>query len=342
MHLPVELPDINFQVMGFNRSNSQENVKVIPISPPQSDIESANNLISLTSYLEQSDLIFSPYHPIPKRRNGLGVLTIHDLIPLKHPVWFSNPNTIKFFDQSLRESALHVDKIIAVSNSTKKDIIDIYGVDESKIEVIYLAPHSIFCASDHNVLSEEHFLVSNDRPYFLSVCTQEPRKNLVGVIKAYDLLRKQNPSLDPALVLVGKKGWKNAGIEKALEESNFKDSIFITGYIEDSVLVNAYRGAIAFIYPSLYEGFGLPVLEAMACGTPVITSKNSSLEEIGQESVIYCDPTYYKDISFTMVRILSDSVLRESLSKKGLNRASDFSWIKTAQKMALVISSLLK
>ena len=147
-----------------------------------------------------------------------------------------------------------------------------------KIEVIYLAAKSIFCTSDHNLHCEEPFESSYGRPYFLSVCTQEPRKNLVGVINAYELLRKQNPAFDPALVLVGKKGWKNEELEKALNESNFKDSIFITGYIDDNTLANAYREAIAFIYPSFYEGFGLPILEAMACGTPVITSNNSSLE----------------------------------------------------------------
>ena len=340
-YLPIEIPEIKFQSIGSSTIHLPEDIIRIPVSLPVSDLTRANHLISLTSKFEETDVIFSPYHPLPKDRCGATVLTIHDLIPLKHPEWFSNQNTINFFDQSLRESALHVDKIIADSNSTKQDIINIYGVDESKIEVIYLAAKSIFCTSDHNLHSEEPLESSYGRPYFLSVCTQEPRKNLVGVIKAYELLRKQNPALDPALVLVGKKGWKNEELEKALNESNFKDSIFITGYIEDNTLANAYREAIAFIYPSFYEGFGLPVLEAMACGTPVITSKNSSLQEIGRDSVLYCDPSSFEDISYSMCRILSDSLLRENLSKAGLNCASEFSWKKTAKKTAQLITSLL-
>jgi len=340
-YLPIEIPEIQFQSIGSSTINLPENIIRIPVTLPVSDLTMANHLISLTSKFEEPDLIFSPYHPLPKSRFGTTVLTIHDLIPLKHPEWFSNQNTVNFFDQSLRESALHVDKIIADSNSTKQDIINIYGVDESKIEVIYLAAKSIFCTSDHNLHSEEHFHIANGRPYFLSVCTQEPRKNLVGVIKAYELLRRQNPAFDPALVLVGKKGWKNTELEKALNVSNFKDSIFITGYIEDNTLVNAYREAIAFIYPSFYEGFGLPILEAMACGTPVITSKNSSLQEIGRDSVLYCDPSSHEDISFSMCRIISDSVLRENLANRGLKRAGQFSWKKTAKKTAKVITSLL-
>jgi glycosyltransferase involved in cell wall biosynthesis len=340
-YLPIEIPEIQFNSIGSPTIHLPEDINRIPVSLPASDLTRANHLISVTSKLEEPDIIFSPYHPLPKDRHGVAVLTIHDLIPLKHTEWFSNQNTINFFDQSLRESALHVDKIIADSNSTKQDIINIYGVDESKIEVIYLAAKSIFCTSDHNLHSEEHFHIANGRPYFLSVCTQEPRKNIDGVIKAYELLRKQNPALDPALVLVGKKGWKNEELEKVLNESNFKDSIFITGYIEDNTLVNAYREAIAFIYPSFYEGFGLPVLEAMACGTPVITSNNSSLAEIGQDSVLYCDPASYEDISFSMCKIISDSVLKENLANRGLKRASEFSWKKTAQKTAQVITSLL-
>jgi glycosyltransferase involved in cell wall biosynthesis len=340
-YLPREIPNTQFQSIGCETIPLSEDISRIPVSLPLSDLQMANNLLTLTSQIEKTDLIFSPYHPIPKKRIGLALLTIHDLIPLVHPEWFSNPTTIKFFDETLRESAVSVDKIIADSNSTKKDIIDIYGIDGAKVEVIHLAAHSIFCPSNHNVICDKHFGFTNGRPYFLSVCTQEPRKNLVGVIKAYDLLRKQNPSLDPALVLVGKKGWKNDELERTLKESNFKDSIFITGYIEDNTLVNAYREAIAFIYPSFYEGFGLPVLEAMSCGTPVITSNNSSLPEIGKDSVLYCDPSSLEDISSAMERVSTDSLLGEKLSNLGLRRAEYFSWKKTAQKTAQVISSLL-
>ena len=133
----------------------------------------------------------------------------------------------------------------------------------------------------------------------------------------------------------------DSGRFNAGRQSNFKDSIFITGYIEDNTLVNAYREAIAFIYPSFHEGFGLPVLEAMSCGTPVITSNNSSLPEIGKDSVLYCDPSSLEDISSAMERVSTDSLLGEKLSNMGLRRAEYFSWKKTAQKTAQVISSLL-
>jgi len=342
--LPSKISEIDIQIIGCQDSTIPEGVTKIPISLPLSDHERAEKIVGLSSTLEQSDLIYSPYYPVPRKRKAKAILTIHDLIPLVHPEWFDNPSTLRFFEKNLRESAKCVDKIIADSHCTKRDILKFYDIEEEKVEVIHLAPSSIFkntqdCNFPFN--NDTPKIVSENRPYFLSVATLEPRKNLVRTIKAFELFRDSEKNLEAALLLVGKSGWKNEELLKTFNNSRYKDSIFFTGYLSDKALISVYQQALAFIYPSLYEGFGLPVLEAMSSGVPVITSNNSSLAEIATDAALCCDPYSVEEIAVSIERIAESQTLRQNLAALGIQRSNKFSWEKTAKETAKVLLSCL-
>ena len=342
--LPSKISEIDIQIIGCQDSTIPEGVAKIPVSLPLSDHERAEKIVGISSTLEQSDLIFSPYFPVPRKRKAKAILTIHDLIPLVHPEWFTNPSTINFFKNNLRESALHADKIIADSYCTKSDIIKFYEIEDEKIEVIHLAPSLIFknTAEWNPPLGKTiPEIITKNRPYFLSVATLEPRKNLVRTIKAFELLREREKSLKPALILVGKSGWKNEELLETFHKSKYNDSIFFTGYLNNEDLISVYQHALAFIYPSLYEGFGLPVLEAMSSGVPVITSNNSSLAEIATDAALCCDPYSVEEIAVSMEKIAESQTLRQNLAALGIQRSNKFSWEKTAKETAKVLLSCL-
>jgi glycosyltransferase involved in cell wall biosynthesis len=342
--LPSKISEIDIQLIGCQDYPIPEGVAKIPLSLPLSDHDRAEKIVGLSSTVEQSDLIYSPYYPLPRKREAKTILTIHDLIPIVHPEWFNNPSTIRFFEKNLRESAKCVDKIIAVSHCTKRDIIKFYDIEEEKIEVIHLAPSSIFKNTQNcnfPFKKDVPKIVSYNRPYFLSVATLEPRKNLVRTIKAFELFRDSEKNLESALLLVGKSGWKNEELLKTYTNSRYKDSIFFTGYLSDEALISVYQDALAFIYPSLYEGFGLPVLEAMSSGVPVITSNNSSLAEIAVDAALCCDPYSVEEIAVSMARIAKSQTLRQNLAALGIQRSNKFSWKKTAQETANVFLSCL-
>ena len=342
--LPSKIPEIDIQIIGCQDFPIPKGLLKIPVCLPLSDHGHAEKIVGLSSTLEQSDLIYSPYYPVPRKREAKAILTIHDLIPLVHPEWFSNPSTIRFFEKNLRESAKCVDKIIADSHCTKRDIVKFYDIEEEKVEVIHLAPSSIFKnTQDCNFpfINDVPKIVSENRPYFLSVATLEPRKNLARTIKAFELFRDSEKNLEPALLLVGKSGWKNEELLKTFNNSRYKDSIFFTGYLSDKALISVYQQALAFIYPSLYEGFGLPVLEAMSSGVPVITSNNSSLAEIATDAALCCDPYSVEEIAVSMQRIAESQTLRQNLAALGIQRSNEFSWEKTAEETANVFLSCL-
>ena len=177
--LPSKISEIDIQLIGCQDSQIPEGVAKIPISLPLNDHDRAEKIVELSSIWEQSDLIYSPYYPVPSKREAKAILTIHDLIPLVHPEWFNNSSTIRFFEKNLRESAKCVEKIIADSHCTKRDIVKFYDIEEEKIEVIHLAPSSIFKNTQNcnfPFKNDVSNIVSENRPYFLSVATLEPRK----------------------------------------------------------------------------------------------------------------------------------------------------------------------
>lgn len=270
------------------------------------------NILHLPVYFEN----------IPYLRKGKNILTIHDVVPLiDHNI--SNNGLVDYF-HTLKKEISKIDMFIAVSEHTKKDIIKHLDVPEHKIRVIYeAADESYRYVQDHSIIKNKYGF---DK-YILFVGTLEPRKNIPNLIKAFSKLK----SCDYKLVIVGKKGWKYEEIFKLVESLSLSDRIEFLGYISDKELPALYSAATLFVYPSLYEGFGLPPLEAMACGSPVIVSNKSSLPEVVGDAGILIEPEDIDGIADAMKRIIQQPLLRKELSEKGLQQAKKFSWTRCAQ-----------
>lgn len=262
-------------------------------------------------------------------KNLKKVLTIHDCIAFKHPEWFDD----KIFSYLLKWTKCieESDFFIFVSESSRTDFLKKFSsVAEEKTAVTLLGPslNDIDRTSKLTRLDlYKQFGIPADRPYFLSVCTLEPRKNLARLIKAFALFKVR--TLSPAsLVLTGAQGW---GEDLSLIIHNCKmsrDDVIFTGYVKDSVLPPLYNNCLAFVYPSLYEGFGLPVLDALKMGAPVISSNSSSIPEVTGDAAILIDPYNINELSFALESVVCDQDFRTSLKNAARERATRFSWEK--------------
>jgi glycosyltransferase involved in cell wall biosynthesis len=292
--------------------------------------------IKLSFEPNSCQLYHSSYFPLPSQ-NLIGniprVLTIHDIIPILYPN-FATTKVCHRFIKTIESLDREKDYIICNSEHTKIDVCNYLSINQERVFVTYFAAANHFSPiTELDLISQtiKRYGISSS-PYILSLCTLEPRKNLSFLIRCFSEVIDSNPSLDINLVLVGVSGWKNSDIFKSANENlKLQSRIIFTGYIPDEDLSAIYSGAIAFVYPSLYEGFGLPPLEAMQCGTPVITSNISSLPEVVGNAGITIDPTQEDDLCEALLRVVNDSTLRESLSQAGIQRATQFSWEKCAE-----------
>jgi glycosyltransferase involved in cell wall biosynthesis len=278
------------------------------------------------------DVFHSPGTYIPPQIGGKRVTTVHDLYFLKHP---ENCDTLggRFLKATVPSRIHRMDRVIVDSLSAKADLIEQLGVAEEKISVIYLGVDQISFrpiadAGLLGLIREEYCVPPN---YLLTVATLEPRKNLEGLLFAYKRLKTivHNP---PKLVIVGRAGWQSEKIFETVRELDLRRDVIFTGYVSESHLPMLYNCALLFVYPSLYEGFGLPVLEAMACGLPVIVSDTPSLREIAGESAVLVDPQNYYALADKMRDLIVQHSLRERLREKSLAQARQFSWELCARK----------
>lgn len=277
------------------------------------------------------------YYPIPDWVHSLGrtaTLIVHDLIPIRHPEWFvsdANKHTIA----AIMNSALPTDWVVCVSESTRRDFFAFRSdFPKEHTRVAHLAAADIFVPTPLSDLLQTKLHIQGR--YILSVCTIEPRKNIETVIAAYAILLQTGQDV-PQLVLTGANGWKNASLMQQIRElsEQYPNKIILTGYATDEDLAQLYSGASVFVYPSLYEGFGLPPLEAMSCGCPVITSNISSLPEVVGNAGVTISPT---DVGALVQAI--DSLLhgdREQQKHQALQRAKAFSW----ERMANIVEQTL-
>jgi len=201
---------------------------------------------------------------------------------------------------------------------------------EEKIKMIYEAASPSFSPVEYQLLDEVQRRYGIGGRYILGVGTLEPNKNFRGLLRAYHLVRERMQTRIQ-LVLVGQKGWDYSELLSEFEDSRYRRDIIRTGYVSDNDLVALYTGAEVFVFPSFYEGFGLPVLEAMSCGTPVITSNSSSLPEVVGDAGLLIDPRNIQEIVEAIMKILHDELLQQSLSSKALKRAQCFSWDRCVQ-----------
>jgi glycosyltransferase involved in cell wall biosynthesis len=285
------------------------------------------------------DVLFAPNFVPPPTRSRRFVVTVHDLAFRLHPE--TAPQSTRWWLARIDRTLQRAAGIIAVSESTKRDLLELYGVDGDRVAVV---PHGV----DRQVFrrpSQEEVERVRRRfgivgPYLLSLGGIEPRKNLPNLVRAYAQLP---PEVRPALVLAGGSvEWNREGreaLEQALRELPWEVSerIVLTGYVAEADKVALLGGAEALVYPSLYEGFGLPVLEAMACGTPVVTSNVSALPEIGGDAALLVDPRDPAAIASALERLLQDEELRHELTTRGAARAARYTWEETARRTAEVL-----
>ncbi|MBN1325622.1 glycosyltransferase family 4 protein [Candidatus Falkowbacteria bacterium] len=263
------------------------------------------------------------------------ILTIHDLSFELYPHFFSLKRRLWHKFINARKIVDNCDKIIADSENSKNDLIKLYGVESKKIKVIHLGVDQdifkIIQANDEKLkeIKKKYGLPEN---FLLVLSTIEPRKNIEGIIEAFNIIKEGNSELkDMQLVIVGEIGWKSKRVFTFADNAQFKDQIKFIGYVDNKDKVYLYNLAKILLFPSFYEGFGLPILEAQACGLPVIAGLNSSLAEITNGSAFLAKPDNLTEITTGIKKILKDTQYRQNLIKKGRQNIQRFSWQKCAQ-----------
>ncbi len=287
------------------------------------------------------DVLHSTTYCCPRRHSGRLVMTIYDVSFLHYPEHHTEANRVHCLEGTM-EGAVRADRIIAISEHTKRDLVEYFNVPDDRIVVTHLAARPAFQPRPA-VEARAHVLGNYglEPPYVLSVGTVEPRKNIRLLIDAYCSLPGEIRSRYP-LVIAGGKGWLSSDIHQAVVERGAESSVRFLGYVPESDLPWLYCGAACFVYPSLYEGFGLPPLEAMASAVPVVTSNTSSLPEVVGEAGLLIDPKDVADLRSALIRVITDANLRGEMSEKGLKRAARFSWAKTAAETLEVYRSLAR
>ena len=268
-----------------------------------------------------------PFCPCPV------VVSIHDLSFEHLPHTFHRRSRTQL-RLTVRHSAKRAAKILTLSEHTRRDVIDTYGIDPARITAIPLAaPRHYSPVEDDRELQRVRHTYGIDGPYILSVGSIQPRKNLARLINAYASLRGKYAEAElPKLVLVGKRAWLYDETMRALAQTGLTEAVILTGYVPDSDLPALYSGALCFIYPSYFEGFGLPPLEAMKCGAPVIVGNRTSLPEVVGDAALTVDPYDVSAIAGAIESLVKDSDLRRELSVKGRSRAETFDWRETARR----------
>jgi glycosyltransferase involved in cell wall biosynthesis len=255
-------------------------------------------------------------------------MVIHDLGFLHYPAAYRKSHEL-FYKRYTPRFLSKVEMIATVSHFSKNDIQRQYNIADEKINVVYSGVKEIFhpLNTDQKISIKEKY--TNGREFFIYTGALQPRKNLVNLLKAFSLFKKRQHS-NWKLVLAGRLAWKNDDFLQLLRTYKYRNDVIITGYISESNLAQLMSSAYAMVYPSLFEGFGVPVLEAMKSGIPVLTSANTSMQEVGGEAALYFDPSSVQDMSEKLMLIYKDEDLRNSLIQKGKQRTAEFSWQRTA------------
>ena len=314
---------------GYDHKISQENIT--------SKILSKLYRMSLSRRIgEQADLFHSHYSPLPRfqtRHAPVRMLTVYDIIPLIHPEYFAD-GFVDEFRPIIESFSPQDDFLFTISECTKNDICSYFKMDKERVFVTPLAasPDLYYPVYDNELIAsvKEKFLIPDGR-YFLTLATVEKRKNLQMSIACFREILKEPGCEDLSFVLVGTRGWK---VKEVLEEIDndpvLQNRVIFTGFVPDQYLSALYSGAVAFLYPSLYEGFGLPPLEAMQCGLPVVVSNTSSLPEVVGDAGILVDPQDKDQICQAVVNLLQDKNMHMQYAEKGIARAKEFSWKRCA------------
>ncbi len=286
----------------------------------------------------KSDIYHLPCPGVIGPYSGKLIVTIHDLIYKTYPQGHM-PQTIELTEKYMQAITAVADKIICISENTRRDLHSFFDIPFEKSCVVYngVDRHLFYPLSSQERLNAASQLkaLGIDKPYVLYVGTIEPRKNLTGLLESFALL-KEKKVFHGQLVVAGMKGWMQERREELIKKLGIGRDVIFTGYISDGQLCQLYNMAEVFVFPSFYEGFGFPILEAFCCGAAVITSQTSSCAEIASDAALTVDPKDTTAIAQAMAHVLSDKVLKGSLSKAGLKRAQNFSFLDTARQTRMV------
>jgi glycosyltransferase involved in cell wall biosynthesis len=292
---------------------------------------------------ERAELFHAPHYVLPPLTPCRSVVTIHDCIHLRFPQYLPSRIGYAYARASLWTATHRAARVITVSQASKRDILQYFHIPESRIDVIYNAIDDRYwqepSAEDMDRVRQRYQL---NAPFVLYAGNIKPHKNLERLIEAFHLLRHEEHFKHVQLLIIGDEISKYASLRRAVHRHKLHKHVRFFGFVPDQTLAALYRLAAVFVFPSLYEGFGLPPLEAMASGTPVITSNVSSLPEVVGDAALMIDPHDPSVIADAMRRVLDDEGLRADLKKRGLARAREFSWERSIRRVREIYSEVMQ
>ncbi len=298
--------------------------------------------LPIEAFIGAVDALYSPDFLLPPTRARRTLVTVHDLSYVRVPECFPAP-LLNYLNRAIPPSVARADLILADAASTQRDLADVYRVPREKIKVLYSGVDARFQPAVAKDAKARVRALTRGKPYLLSVSTIQPRKNYVRLIEAFARLISDFRSFgyaqdkfqisDLLLVIAGGKGWMYEQVFQTVERLGLRDRVLFLDFVSDDDLPALYALATLFVYPSLYEGFGLPVAEAMACGAPVVSSNASSLPEVAGDAALYFDPRDVNAMADALRRALADASLRADLCARGLAQAKQFSWEQAAREL---------
>jgi glycosyltransferase involved in cell wall biosynthesis len=339
-HLPAAAPDLHFTAftpdvdldadLTLRRSTRWDTRR------PLRRILWEQAALPLLARQTQLDLLHGAVNVVPALAACPSVVTVHDLSFMRYPQAFP-PVQRAYLQSQVRRSTRAARRVIAVSQATRQDVVELFDVAPERIDVVHNGVDACFSLAPTEQVEAFRRRQGLPQRYVLHLGTLEPRKNLVRLVQAFAQVRANDPGQPPAkLVLAGGKGWDYGAIFAEVDRLGLAQDVIFPGYVADEELAWWYRAAAVFAYPSLLEGFGLPVLEAMACGAPVVTSNLSSLPEVAGDAALLVDPTSVDALAAALLRLLADAGLATDLRARGQAQAARFPWSRTAQQTAAV------
>jgi glycosyltransferase involved in cell wall biosynthesis len=287
------------------------------------------------------DVLHGPAFLIPTRRTRVAkVVTVHDLVA------FVQRDTIPwkyalYMRWLIPRVVAAAERVLTVSESVRRDVLAILHADPARVEAIPLGVAARFAPADAAAVERVRARHGLTRPYLLFVGNLEPRKNLPGLLDAYRRVRRLHPE-PPDLAVAGGVAWRSGALVAALRAEDLGETVRTLGYVDAEDLPALYSGAEAFVFPTFWEGFGLPVLEAMACGAPVVTSRTSSIPEVAGEAAVLVEPRSCDSIAEGILKVIGSAAHREELRRRGLAQAARFEWRRTATSTLAAYAAALR
>ncbi len=328
-HLPARLGPADELIVAGHPAAGAPRLADRVTSHPVGRIAWEQTVLPVRAWQEGWDLLHCPVNVSPLLRSVPVIVTVHDLAFLTAGTTMPSHRR-RYLTTMTRRSVHAAARVIAVSASTRDDLARWFDLPPDRVTVTPLAAEPHFRPADPAALAAFRRRMGLERPYILSVGTREPRKNGAGLVRAWATIADRIPH---DLVLVGPAGWMGGDLDRAIAglPSTFRDRVRMTGFVDDAELPLWYAGADVFAYPALYEGFGLPVVEAMACGVPVLTSDTSSLPEVAGDAALTVPAGDTGALADGLLRLVSDRDLAADLRTRGPARAATYSWDFTSE-----------